>query len=186
MPGNKTLLRPPHSPDEDTFLDLCIRCQACVNICPTNALQPLQMQAGLYGLWSPAFNLSIGGCKVDCSSCSKVCPTQAIGRFDLTTKYHLKIGTARVLRSKCLSWVEGKPCGKCIPECPTGAIGYLQQGDLQLPSEVDFLLCVGCGICQHICNEQTFGAQAIVVTSNGRNTPSGVPGDIIKTYLEKL
>lgn len=186
MPGGKSLLRPPHSPDEEQFLDLCVRCQACVNICPTNALQPLLMQSGLYGLWSPTMAPSIGECKVDCNKCSTVCPTQAIGHFGLENKYHLKIGTAVLFKSRCIPYAEGKPCGKCIPKCPTGAIAFTEQDNLKSPSKIDFLLCVGCGVCQNICNQQTLEAPAIVVTAKGRNMPSGVPENTIKTYLEKM
>lgn len=185
MPGNKFLLRPPHSPDEEEFLDLCVRCQACVNICPTNALQPLLLQSGLYGLWSPAIKPSIGECEVDCNRCSTVCPTHAIVSFDLSTKYDLKIGTAILSKDMCIPYSDGKQCGKCIPECPTAAIGFIEQNNLLFPSQIDFLLCVGCGVCQKICNEQTWGPPAIVVTSYGRNMPSGVPVNAIKTYLEK-
>lgn len=185
MPGKKSLLRPPHSPDEEEFLDLCIRCQACINICPTNTLQPLLLQSGLYGLWTPTVTPSIGECEVDCNKCSTVCPTHAIAPFDLSTKYDLKIGTAILSKDRCIPYSEDKQCGKCIPECPTAAIGFIEQNNLLFPSKIDFLLCVGCGVCQKICNEETWGPPAIVITAYGRNMPSGVPGNAIKTYLEK-
>lgn len=185
MPGNKSLLRPPHSPDEEEFLDLCVRCQACVDICPTNALQPLLLQSGLYGLWTPTLAPSTGGCRVDCNRCSTVCPTQAIARFDISTKYHLKIGTAILSKDRCIPYAEGMPCGKCIPECPTAAISFTEYNKMQFPARIDFLLCVGCGICQNICNQQTLDSPAIVVTAYGRNMPSGVSEDTVKAYLEK-
>jgi ferredoxin len=184
-PGNKSLLRPPHSPDEEEFLDLCVRCQACVNICPSNALQPMLMQSGLYGLWTPTIAPSIGGCRVDCNRCSTVCPTHAIAPFDMSTKYDLKIGTAILFKDRCIPYSEGMRCGKCIPECPTAAIGYTEYNNMQFPAQVDFLLCVGCGICQNICNQQTLDIPAIVITAYGRNMPSGAPVDAIKTFLEK-
>jgi ferredoxin len=184
MPGKKFMLRPPHSPDEEEFLDLCVRCQACVNICPTNTLQPMMLQSGLYGLWTPTMRPSIGECKVDCNRCSMVCPTHAIDRFDISTKYDLKIGTAILSKDKCIPYAEGEQCGKCIPICPTAAIGYTKQNNLEMPSKIDFLLCIGCGLCENICNKQTWGAPAIIVTSFGRNMPSGVGKDAIKNYLE--
>jgi polyferredoxin/Pyruvate/2-oxoacid:ferredoxin oxidoreductase delta subunit len=185
MPVNKSLLRPPHASDEEEFLDLCLRCEACVNACPTNSLQPLLLQSGLYGLWTPTLTPSVGECKVDCNKCSTVCPTHAIGTFDLSTKYNLKIGTAILYKDKCIPYSEGEHCGKCIPKCPTAAISYTKQGNLELPSKIDYLLCVGCGICENICNKQTLDAAAIIVTGYGRNMPSGVPENAIKTYLEK-
>jgi ferredoxin len=182
---DKLLLRPPHAPDEEEFLDLCVRCQACVNACPTNTLQPMLMQSGLYGLWTPTMKPSLAECKADCNKCSTVCPTHAIDRFDNSNKYDLKIGTAILSKDKCIPYAEGEQCGKCIPICPTAAIGYIKQNELELPSKIDFLLCIGCGACEYICNKQTWGAPAIIVTSFGRNMPSGVGKDAIKNYLEK-
>jgi ferredoxin len=185
MPGNKSLLRPPHALDEEEFLDLCLRCEACVNVCPTNSLQPLLLQSGLYGLWTPTLTPSTGECKVDCNRCSGVCPTHAIGNFDLSTKYNLKIGTAILYKDRCIPYTDGERCGKCIPKCPTAAIGYTKQSNLELPVKIDYLLCVGCGICEYVCNKQTLDAPAIIVTAYGRNTPSGVPENAANTYLEK-
>jgi polyferredoxin/Pyruvate/2-oxoacid:ferredoxin oxidoreductase delta subunit len=175
----KSTLRPPHAPDEELFLNLCIRCQACTNVCPTNALQPIFMQSGLGGLWSPSLMPSIGACQTDCTRCSTVCPTGAIGHFDLQSKYTIKIGTAILLKNRCVSYSDGKPCGKCIPKCPTGAIAFIKEDGMDKPNKIDFLLCVGCGICEHICNKQTLGPSALIVTANGRNQPSGVPQQTI-------
>lgn len=185
MPGNKFPLRPPHAPDEQEFLDLCVRCQACVNACPTNTLQPMVLQSGLYGLWTPTLAPSVGECRVDCNKCSTVCPTHAIDRFDISTKYNLKIGTAVLSKDKCIPYAEGEQCGKCIFKCPTSAISYTKQDNLELPFKIDFLLCIGCGLCENICNKQTWGAPAIIITSFGRNIPSGVGKDAIKNYLAK-
>lgn len=185
MPGNKNFLRPPHSPDEEAFLDLCIRCQACVNTCPTNVLQPMLLQSGLYGLWTPMLAPSVGGCRPECNRCSTVCPTRAIGPFDLSTKYNVKIGTAVLSRDRCLPYADGVQCGKCISGCPTAAIGYVEYDGVRFPVQIDFMLCVGCGLCQNICNRETMTAPAIVVSGYGRNMPSGVPENAIAVYLEK-
>ncbi|MCP4747255.1 MAG: 4Fe-4S binding protein [Desulfobacteraceae bacterium] len=184
MPGNKFLLRPPHAPEEEAFLDLCLRCQACVNVCPTNGLQPIFMQSGLYGLWSPGLLPSMGACKVDCNACATVCPTGAIGKFNHLTKYQLKIGTAVLKKDKCLPYDENKACGKCLPECPTGAIAFTRQNKMEKPVQIDFMLCVGCGICEYVCNKQTLGPPALIVTSSGRNQPSGVKPETIKAFLK--
>ncbi len=181
----KERLRPPFAAEENAFLDLCVRCQACVNVCPSNALQPLMLQSGLYGLWSPVLVPSSGGCEPACNRCSKVCPTGAIGVFDVHTKYTVKMGTAHLDKSRCVSWADNKPCGKCIPKCPTCAISFVEQPDKKMPVAVDFLLCVGCGICENICRQQTLGPAALVVTAQGRNQVSGVNVDHFLKHLEK-
>jgi polyferredoxin len=186
MPDSKAILRPPHAPDEATFLDLCIRCQACVNICPTNALQPTLLQSGLYGLWTPSMTPAIGGCSPDCNRCSTVCPTEAIGAFDLSTKYHLKIGTAILSRDRCLPYIDGVQCGKCLTECPTTAIGYVEYEGIRYPAHIDYLLCVGCGLCQNICSRETMHTPALLVTGYGRNMTSGVPENTIEKYIERM
>lgn len=184
-PRAKELLRPPFAADEATFLDLCVRCQACVNVCPTNALQPQLLQSGLYGLWSPGLVPAVGACETGCNRCSLVCPTGAIGAFDRKTKYTLKIGTAHLDKSRCVSWADSKPCGKCIPKCPTGAIAFYEEKDQRIPVTVDFLLCVGCGICEHVCHEQTLGPPALKVTAQGRNQASGVDIDVVLKQMRE-
>ena len=34
------VIRPPGSVDEKEFLERCIKCDQCINVCPTNVLQP--------------------------------------------------------------------------------------------------------------------------------------------------
>jgi ferredoxin len=173
-PYEKEVLRPPFAADEKDFLNLCVRCQACVNVCPTNALQPTLLQSGLYGLWSPRLLPAVGACKTNCNRCSLVCPTGAIGHFDLRSKYTLKIGTAHLMKHRCISWADNKPCGKCIPKCPTGAIRFVEIKGQQRPVAVDYLLCVGCGICENICRQEIPGPSALKITAQGRNQASGV------------
>ncbi|NIN39312.1 MAG: 4Fe-4S ferredoxin, partial [Gammaproteobacteria bacterium] len=34
------MIRPPGSVEEAEFLERCIKCDQCINVCPTNVLQP--------------------------------------------------------------------------------------------------------------------------------------------------
>ena len=46
-------IRPPGSVEEKEFLERCIKCDQCINVCPTNVLQPSTLaQGGLEGLWN--------------------------------------------------------------------------------------------------------------------------------------
>jgi len=184
-PTNKIIIRPPHSYDERMFLQTCVRCEACVGVCPTHGLQPLFLENGFSAIWTPALRSSIGPCKLDCARCSEVCPTSAIGTFDERSKYTLKMGTAQIVRNYCIPYSENRKCGKCIPACPTGAIGYALENGIEKPVKIDYLLCVGCGICEFVCNRLTAGSPGIIMTNKGRNTPTGVDPETIdfnRTY----
>jgi len=72
------LIRPPGALDEPHFLERCIRCGACMKVCPNNALHPAWFEAGLEGVWSPVLVPRIGYCEPSCVLCGQVCPTGAI------------------------------------------------------------------------------------------------------------
>ncbi|MDH3216127.1 MAG: 4Fe-4S dicluster domain-containing protein, partial [Candidatus Krumholzibacteria bacterium] len=81
---NEKTIRPPGSVEESEFLERCIKCDQCINVCPTNVLQPSSLkQGGLEGLWTPVMDFSIGFCQLNCSLCSEVCPTGAIQKISV-------------------------------------------------------------------------------------------------------
>ena len=161
------LLRPPGAAaDEDTFLNLCIRCGECMKVCPTNVLQPTIFEAGLEGLFSPhlvpRFIFEQSYCEFACTLCGQVCPTGAIPRLAEEAKYARPIGKAYFDHNLCLPWAEKTPCIRCEEMCPTDdkAIKILntftikgkdgEDVEIQQPY-VDRDLCVGCGICETDC-----------------------------------
>jgi polyferredoxin len=134
------LIRPPGSLDEPHFLERCIRCGACMKVCPTNALHPSLLEAGLEGLWSPVLVPRIGYCEPNCVLCSQVCPTGAIWELTVSEKVGrpvsaregaggsdpalpardpVRIGTAFYDRGRCLPWAMGIECIVCEEWCPT-------------------------------------------------------------------
>ncbi len=47
------LIRPPGSVEESEFLEKCIKCDQCINSCPTNVLQPATWsEGGFESLWN--------------------------------------------------------------------------------------------------------------------------------------
>ncbi|MCA9752542.1 MAG: 4Fe-4S dicluster domain-containing protein [Gemmatimonadetes bacterium] len=146
-------IRPPGSVEESEFLERCIKCDQCINVCPTNVLQPSSLaQGGLEGLWTPVMDFSIGFCQYNCTLCSEVCPTGAIQKISLATKLGvadpadatkaepgqpaespagpspagpIKVGTAFFDRGRCLPWAMETPCVVCEEVCPVSpkAIG---------------------------------------------------------------
>jgi ferredoxin len=123
------LIRPPGALAEQEFLKRCIKCGQCMRICPTNVIQPGNVEGGLENLWTPALNNRIGssGCQLNCVACGQICPTSAIrpitlseklGRDEFADVGPIRIGTAFVDRTRCLPWAMDKPCIVCEENCP--------------------------------------------------------------------
>ncbi len=152
----RNVIRPPGALKENEFSDRCIRCGNCMKVCITNGLQPVVLQAGLEGIWTPQLVPEIGYCEYNCTLCGNVCPTGALTRLSLEEKKKTKLGTARINRSTCLPWSEGRECLLCEEHCPVPekAIKVIREeagGKVVLKPYVDGDLCIGCGICQNKC-----------------------------------
>ncbi|HEX6880456.1 MAG TPA: 4Fe-4S dicluster domain-containing protein, partial [Terriglobales bacterium] len=113
------LIRPPGSLGEDDFLSRCIRCNECMKVCPTNAIQPALMEGGVEGLWTPVLKMRIGYCEYECNLCSQVCPTQAIQKISVEQKQKVKIGLAFFDKNRCLPYAFARTCIVCEEHCPT-------------------------------------------------------------------
>jgi ferredoxin-type protein NapF len=156
-----SLIRPPGARPEADFLARCIRCGACLRACPTNTLQPLGLLTGLSGFYSPVVTPSLGPCEPRCNACGQVCPTGAIRPLPPADKLWAKIGTAQVLRHKCLAWEYDRPCLVCDETCPYDAVEFRRVAGLKVA--VPFVVeerCSGCGFCEHHC---PVTAQAAIV-----------------------
>lgn len=186
---NDRLIRPPGSLEEGDFLARCIRCGQCMKVCPTNAIQPTLLEAGIEGIWTPMLVMRVGYCEYSCVLCSEVCPTGSIWKISEAEKLGtlpdgdnsnseakpISIGTAFFDRGRCLPWSMGIPCIVCEEFCPTSpkAIWTIEEEvvrsdgsvvTVQRP-RVDVDLCVGCGICETKCPVQD--RPAIYVTNIG-------------------
>jgi len=167
--GHPVVIRPPGALAERDFVASCIRCSECMRICPTNGLQPVLLETGLDGLWTPRLVPRLGPCDYRCNRCTQVCPTEAIRPLALPEKQRRAIGLARINRSRCIPWVgseaytkgEGAPpecnCGVCEEFCPvpTKAIRFNVVrlpgvGEIRRPYVVESL-CIGCGSCENTC-----------------------------------
>ena len=164
-------LRPPYAAAEERFLAQCVRCGACVRVCPTGTLRPFFLEAGVLALWTPEMLPTLGGCKPECTACSDACPTGAIGIFDLRSKYAIKAGTAHFDLRYCIAYGPGsRPCSICLDVCPTDAFvtRTCGHGSRLKPREVIYERCMGCGLCEYVCTIETGGMPALVTSSLGR------------------
>jgi polyferredoxin len=209
MPGlalqrDPRLIRPPGALDEKAFLARCIRCGECMKVCPTNALHPTLMEAGMEGIWTPTLVPRIGYCEPSCVLCSQVCPTGAIWQTTSLEKgwerekpessaKPIRIGTAFFDRGRCLPWAMATECIVCEEWCPTSPKAiYLRpaevadaQGTIKQISQpyLDPQRCVGCGACEFACPVKV--QPAVYVTGIGESRsqtnqillkPSNAPG----------
>jgi len=190
------VIRPPGALAEVDFASKCIKCGACVRICPTNVIQPAGLSGGIEGLWSPVLRYDIGSCSHTCTLCSQVCPTGAIRPITPADrvghppdKAPIRLGTAFFDRGRCLPWAMSTPCIVCEEVCPTSPKAiWVEKKDvvkrdgttvkLQLP-HLDPRKCIGCGLCQNRC---PVGARAAVRVSSVGESRSPENQMVIKSY----
>ena len=181
------LIRPPGSVEESEFLSKCIKCDQCINACPTNVLQPATLQeAGIEGLWTPVMNFNIGHCQLKCTLCSEVCPTGAIRKITVEEKLGkgsfeeqgpIRLGTAFYDTGRCLPHAMEIPCVVCEEVCPVSPKAIQTKdvetknvfGDIVVLNKPFIVpdLCIGCGICQTECPVKD--ERAVYVTAIGES-----------------
>ncbi|MGQ9843182.1 MAG: 4Fe-4S dicluster domain-containing protein [Spirochaetota bacterium] len=158
---NSSIIRPPGALNESQFLDVCIRCGQCMNVCPTNALHPSIVEASFYGMFTPRLIPRIGYCDFTCTRCGDVCPTGAIQKLSLNQKQKSIIGTAYIIKDICIPWSESRNCIVCEEVCPVEKKAITLEKKVVKNKDgmyVEVLLpivhedrCIGCGICENRC-----------------------------------
>jgi ferredoxin len=127
--------------------------------CPTNTLQPMGLSAGIDMFFSPRVTPRRGPCEPLCNVCGEVCPTGAIRAIPPPEKIWAKIGTAQILRHKCLAWEFDRRCLVCDEVCPYDAISLNSVPEAKVPAPfVNESRCSGCGFCEHYCPVQARAA----------------------------
>ena len=155
-----TMIRPPGA-DTPEFSTLCVRCGACVRVCPTQGLQPSLFEGGVQNVLTPRLLPRLGYCSFACNACGQVCPTGAIPPLELEEKQQAVMGLASINRDRCLPWAYDIPCIVCEESCPVAdkairleevqVLGPAGDGMLLQRPRVLQELCVGCGICEFQC-----------------------------------
>ena len=140
--GGRSFLRPPGALDEERFLERCIRCQRCIQVCPKRVIFPLSFAEGIKRMNTPAVTFKKSYCN-SCLKCSQVCPT---GALLPVTEATLDIGVAVIIEKDCVAW-DWVGCTVCVDECPEKAI-YLDEHKRPV---IEPEKCSGCGICELKC-----------------------------------
>ncbi|UCE28304.1 MAG: 4Fe-4S binding protein [Candidatus Coatesbacteria bacterium] len=162
---NEAVIRPPGYVPEAEFLDRCVRCGQCMRVCLTGGLVPAYFESGLYGLWTPRFDMRKGYCEYFCTLCTEVCPSGAIEQLDEATKVRTVIGLAVIDEDLCLPFAEDEDCIVCEEHCPTTPkaieLHECKRTGVLKPRIVEEL-CIGCGICSYVCPVEGPGAVTFV------------------------
>lgn len=146
-------LRPPGALEESRFRRACVRCGKCVEICPHDSIR---LGSGFFGdRLLPLVDPESAPCQL-CMKCAEVCPTGALGRnADMTA---VKMGSAYLIKSRCLNYTGGAMCWTCYDRCPLRGKAIVLKDGIT-PAVTD--ACVGCGTCAHVCPQKAIEVVSI-------------------------
>lgn len=144
-------LRPPGAVDPARFSAVCVRCGNCMQVCPSQILQPDWSGGSLLSLASPVLQLEADYCREDCNACTQVCPSGAIQRLSLDEKLDYQIGQAAIEFDLCLL-AYNRECEICKRVCPRDAVTFAwSEEEYTVIPKLDLQRCNGCGACLVAC-----------------------------------
>ena len=160
-------VRPPGGQNEEALLAACIRCERCVEACPSHALRPAHLEDGVVTVRTPTVGFNDGWCDF-CEEanggaplCVAACPTEALRLPADATAESVILGKSVLIRDWCLAWYRDNGCRFCYDACPYEAIELDEYGrPVVVPDN-----CNGCGACQNVCVSQKEGSYAVGATS---------------------
>lgn len=155
-------LRPPGA--TANFLDTCIRCGQCGEVCPNQAISYFRLEDGLGAVDTPYVVPREQAC-ILCMKCGEVCPSGALEKIpDEAAEIiqRVRMGRAVVDKTHCLSY-QGRTCGVCYRACPLQDIA-MRCGMLEQPIVTE--LCVGCGLCERACIQMPQAVRILPATDD--------------------
>lgn len=141
LDGPGDALRPPGGQDEERLKALCLKCDRCRGVCPTDCVSVSGVMDGLLNARLPKLDFHQGSCTF-CNLCIEACPTGALEAFDPAAD---KIGLAVIDTSVCIAYTVGS-CDHCNV-CPYDALLFDESHRPYIVEEK----CNGCGACTKAC-----------------------------------
>ena len=142
-------MRPPWSCEEQTFIELCTRCNDCARACPQKII--IKGGGGF-----PEVNFSTQGCDF-CGLCLKSCNSGALHRHQA----HPFRFTA-VITDQCFS-MRGIVCRSCGEICEFRAISFKAIVGGKTKVQLSRDNCTGCGECISICPADSITMKPTVI-----------------------
>lgn len=166
-------VRPPGAVDEAKFMELCIRCARCIEVCPYDSIKRADLFEKLQ-IGTPYIFAEEKGCYL-CMKCPEVCPTGALDN-KLKRPEDITIGKAVIEQDICLNFIyykeevtkkitgTAKICNTCYNVCPfTDEAIVLEKYILPVVTEK----CIGCGICVEKCPVKVNDKKGVNVVPTG-------------------
>jgi len=155
---------------QDAFLEACIGCGLCGEVCPPDCIKFHSVDGG-FASNTPYIDPSRKAC-ILCGYCMEICPTEALTVTDIR---EVDMGTAQIDQVACYPWVDKGVCGACFAICPLGDEAIKLEFRKSNRSAVPVIQegCVGCGQCVEVCPEPSLPIR-IVDRSQGTVARHGV------------
>ena len=139
-------LRPPGAIEETDFLDKCIRCRKCQEVCPYDSIITAHGNWGL-AMGTPIISARDIPCYLcDDFPCIDICPSEALLPVD--SKEEVRMGVAVIDESLCFAY-NNIICRACYERCPIYREAITLKDELFPVVHAE--KCVGCGICVNVC-----------------------------------
>ncbi|MEF9476326.1 MAG: 4Fe-4S binding protein [Candidatus Mariimomonas ferrooxydans] len=127
------------------FLSLCTRCDECVKACPHYSIRKLNKDSDIAD-GTPIVLPEETPCYLcDDFPCIRACKEGAL--TGVSGKEDVKMGKAYINNSNCMAW-GAQFCEHCVRNCPVPGALYLDEAKPIVRRD----RCVGCGICENVCN----------------------------------
>lgn len=145
VPG---MLRPPGAIGEVEFLQLCTKCDDCLNACPYGSIKKAARKFGAAAN-TPVIIPAEKPCYLcDDFPCISACKVNAL--LPVADKRAVRMGKAYIDPALCYNSGErsGAMYPMCVLKCPLSGEAITSEDSRPM---VDLEKCVGCGVCESAC-----------------------------------